>query len=318
MKEDKPVWAKQMEDSPFSENHFTPSLKNKILSRTREVRQQRRFKRIAAAALIPAVLFMLFLMIIDKKETGFSFTAPLFGTSNTSLKGNTAYLQDGRLLFSVAPEPGAKAGEMNGYLFHFEAPFQTFYGKTITIEAIHLKTGIKNTVSSELIQEPSSGYPGLERYAIRFALPIDGLWELQVKLGDNLYGSVKVTLQSPSWDVTPQFQSGVYWLRGIENQVGFIDPGFMAGKVQKYMWHFWGTEEHLNGPFEVKAVKEGSDTLITVFSSDPLSSANALGGAMNGADRVLPTSMMLPEAGRWRLLPYVRGILLAPIVVEVK
>ncbi|CAN7615333.1 hypothetical protein LJR153_004610 [Paenibacillus sp. LjRoot153] len=49
-----------------------------------------------------------------------------------------------------------------------------------------------------------------------------------------------------------------------------------------------------------------------------MSSANALGAANNGADRHLPTMMILPEKGRWRLLPYVHGRLLHSIVVDVK
>ncbi|MDR6879819.1 DUF4871 domain-containing protein [Bacillus sp. 3255] len=316
MKEDKPLWAEQLADSPFTGSHFTRTLANQIRSRTREVRR-RRFKRIALASLIPAVMLLLFVVIEVRKDASFSFIAPLIGTSNVAVDGNRAYTPDGRLLFSVAAEPGAQAGVTNGYIFHFEAPFQTFYGKTLTVEAIHMRTGIRETVSSENIQQPSSGYPGLERYAIRFALPLEGQWELQVKLDDTLYGSVKLALHRSAWDVAPLFQANQYWLRGVENRIGFIDAGFEAGKVQKYMWHFWGTDEQLNGPFEVKAVKEGSDTLITVFASDPLSSANALGGELNGADRHLPTSMMLPEAGRWRLLPYVRGMLLDPIVVQV-
>lgn len=317
MGEKKPDWAKQLAESPFREQHFTRILKNKVLTRTREVRH-RRFKKILAASLISATCLLIFLLI-EKKEIEPSFLTSLFSASSSSMKENTAaYMKDGSLLFSVAPEPGAKAGEMNGYIFHFEAPLQTFYGKTMEIDAVHIKTGIKQMVSIDHIQEPSSGYPGLERYGIRFALPIDGMWELHVSLDGNLYGSVNLDMQSPSWDVAPQFRTSNYWLRGIENRVGFIDAGFVAGKAQKYMWHFWGTEEQLNGPFEVRAVKEGSETLITVFASNPLSSANALGGTLNGADRSLPTSMMLPESGRWRLLPYVRGILLDPIVVEVK
>ncbi|UKS29346.1 hypothetical protein LOZ80_10595 [Paenibacillus sp. HWE-109] len=58
---------------------------------------------------------------------------------------------------------------------------------------------------------------------------------------------------------------------------------------------------------------EGSDKIIDVFSSNPLA------GELNGSDRHAPTMMMMmPEVGRWRLLPYVHGRLLDPIVVEVR
>lgn len=318
MKEEKPYWATKLAQSPFSDNHFTPQLKNKVLIRTSTTRSNRRITSLAIATLLPVAIVLFVFFTFAKSDVIPSLDAPSFEMANVSAIEPQQYDKNGRLLISVSPQPDARAGEMNGYIFHFEEPFDHFFGKTMTIQAAHLRSGLVETVSSEVIKGASSGYPGLERYTLRFALPLDGMWRIDVKLNDNLYGSLMLNMQPPSWEITPQFQSDGYSLRGIENQIGFIDAGFKAGMFQKYMWHFWGTDEKLNGPFEVKAVKEGADNLINVYASNPLSSTNALGGPHNGADRVLPTSMMLPEAGRWRLLPYVHGQLQDPIVVEVK
>ncbi|MDR6549214.1 DUF4871 domain-containing protein [Paenibacillus qinlingensis] len=307
MHEEKPVWAKQMSEAPFAKRHFTNRLAHGVLLRVSEAANppRRRYKWGAA-------VMMLLIVVLVFGLAG----AP--NSVHVNVQEQNAYDQQGRLIFSVAPEPNAQAGVMNGYIFHFEEAMATFKGKTLTIQAVHLPTGHRETVSSEKIETASPGYPGLERYAIRFTLPLAGVWRLDVTLDDQPYGDVAVSMSDPSWEISPIFQSGNYWMRGLEKQVGFIDAGFIAGRTNKYMWHFWGTDEELDGPFQILAVREGSNTLIEVFSSNAFSSANALGQANNGADRHLPTSMMLPERGRWRLLPYVHGRLLNSIVVDVK
>ncbi|MCY9659819.1 DUF4871 domain-containing protein [Paenibacillus chondroitinus] len=311
--------AKRLAQSPFSDSHFTPQLKNKILTRTSTTSNNRKFTSITVATLLPVAIVLFSFFIFAKRDSLQTIDDPsYFKMATASMSEQKQYYKNGQLLISLSTQHEVRAGEMSGYIFHFEEPFENFFGKLMTIQAVNLRSGLVETVSSEVIQEPSIGYLGLERYALRFALPLDGIWRFEVKLDDKLYGKLMINMQSPSWEITPMFQSDVYWLRGFEKQVGFIDAGFKAGMVQKYIWHFWGTEEKLNGPFEVKAIKEGSDSLINVYASNPLSSANALGGPLNGADRALPTSMMLPEVGRWRLLPYVHGRLLDPIVVEVK
>ena len=45
-------------------------------------------------------------------------------------------------------------------------------------------------------------------------------------------------------------------MTGIEGRLGFIDPGFIAGQPNKYMWHFWGRDEELKGDLHITAVKE--------------------------------------------------------------
>jgi hypothetical protein len=309
MRDEKPVRAKRMAESSFADRHFTKQLTNRVLHRVNETfRSSRRVYKCGAGAVIIMLLIVVLVFGLVGSPSGV----------HVNVLEQKAYYEQGRMIFSVAPQPDARAGEMNGYVFHFEDAMETFKGKTLTIQAEQLQTGRLETVASEKIETPSNGYPGLERYAIRFALPLEGMWRLDVKLDDQLYGHVTVYMDAPSWEISPIFQSGNYIMRGIEKQVGFIDAGFIAGSSQKYMWHFWGTDEALGGPFQVYAVMEGSNILFQVYSSDVLSSANAFGVELNGADRHIPTMMMLPEKGRWRLLPYVHGRLFHSIVVDVK
>lgn len=315
MGDEKPAWAKSLADPPFSSLQFTENLKHKVFQRT--VESKINFFSILLAVSVPIAIALLIIgwsqfrgeVLFSKVESNFISAKPA--------AQYTYYDQLGRRLFTVNPEPHAEAGKTEGYMFHFDEPLETYSGKALMLQAVHLKSGAKETLSSEVITKPSPGYAGLERYTTRFVLPLEGMWELNVLLDDKPYGSIKLDMLEPSWDISPEFQSGAYMMRGVEKKVGFIDAGFIAGKAQKYMWHFWGDDDLLNGPFQVKAVKQGTDKIIDVYSSNQLSSANALAGELNGADRNVITSMNLPEAGRWRLLPYVKGRLLDTIVVEV-
>ncbi|MGO4543022.1 DUF4871 domain-containing protein [Paenibacillus sp. 2TAB19] len=315
MSEEKPAWVKSMAEPPFASRQFTADLKNKVLQRAGE--SQRNHFSIISAVCVPLVIASLVIGWSQFKDE----VLPSRIKPHVEISGNptarTAYYDQGRRLFTVNPEPYAKAGTTAGYIFHFDEPLETYLEKTLTLQAVHLQSGAKETLSSEVIAKPSPGFSGLERYTARFVLPLEGMWELNVLLDDKPYGNVELFMLKPAWDITPKFQSGAYMIRGAEKKVGFIDAGFIAGKTQKYMWHFWGKDDLLNGPFEVKAVKQGTDKMIVVYSSNKLSSANALAGELNGADRHVVTSMELPETGRWRLLPYVKGQLLDTIVVEV-
>ncbi|WNQ14028.1 DUF4871 domain-containing protein [Paenibacillus aurantius] len=315
MSDEKPAWAKRLVDPPFVSSQFSSDLKHKVMRRTGESHGKR--TTIAKAIYIPLLLASFVIGSLLLKEDGVLSVDPQSELSGKSAAIKKTFYEKGRLLFTLYPEPYANAGKTAGYLIHFEEPLENFLGKTLTLQAVHRLSGVKDTVSSQVITKPSPGSSGLEQYTARFALPLEGVWELNVLLDDKPYGNVQLVMQEPSWEVTPEFKSGTYTMRGVENKVGFIEAGFIAGKPQKYMWHFWGNEDLLNGPFEVKAVKQGTDQIIDVYSSNLMSSANALAGGLNGADRTAVTMMELPEAGRWRLLPYVRGRLLDTIVVEV-
>jgi hypothetical protein len=111
---------------------------------------------------------------------------------------------------------------------------------------------------------------------------------------------------------TEKFEAGSYTMLGIENKVGFIFAPFIAGEDQKYMWHFWGQEEELEGEFVVKGTNVNSGETVDVFR------AQSLGGPHNGADAALPSLMSLPESGEWQLDAIIGGEHFGTITVEVE
>lgn|GEM_PF-665762 len=110
---------------------------------------------------------------------------------------------------------------------------------------------------------------------------------------------------------SPDGRQFSYTMRGVEGKYAFIDEVVVAGKRQKYMWHFWGkVEDYAGKGLEVKATSREGKT-IAVWSG-------GLAGANNGAVAHTPSTMSLPAPGLWRLDVYVGGELIGHIVVEAK
>ncbi len=102
---------------------------------------------------------------------------------------------------------------------------------------------------------------------------------------------------------------------GEKGKLGFIYDDattFEAGEPNKYMWHLWGEESELDGPFKVIGHNQETNEEIVAFES------SELGGPNNGADAHTPSSMQLPSKGRWELDAYVDGELFGTVVVEVE
>lgn len=300
MEPQKMHWADHMKDSPFEQSHFTDELRLRIRHRMNGKKP-----RLPYAAIILTVLAFSVLAFYLFNLGG--WTSP----PEMQAVERTAYYENDRLLFEVYPDPGLRAGRDYGYIFHFTAPFKELEGKELAIYAVHLKTGLRVTALSPMpVTEPSSGYQGLERLTVQFQLPLGGFWRYEVELDGGPYGNVVLDVGEPSWEVSSTFQSGRYTMMGVEKKAGFIHPGFIAGKGNKYMWHFWGDKSELDGKLSIMAVKRGDEQLIPVFSGK-------LGGPNNGADRHIPSTMMLPQAGMWRLLLFIDDKLFESIVVEV-
>lgn len=101
---------------------------------------------------------------------------------------------------------------------------------------------------------------------------------------------------------------------GDNGKLGFGEYGpFIAGKYQKYMWHFWGDEKTLTKPFKVIGISKKTGEKITVFQIQAQNLA-----PNNGADHHLPSSMMLPSSGLWQLEAYFDDELFGNVVVNVK
>jgi hypothetical protein len=294
--------------SPFSNTHFNEPIKKQIHEK---IKQKINPKKNAfySRAIMAAVAFLMIAYFITfiKPDIYQSFK----GEGDWQIR--QTYKKAGETLFEVFPDPSLEAGKPTGYMISFTAPFEQFSGKSLEIDAIHRDSGLKIIAEpAHIITEPSSGYPGLGRYVTSFGLPISGVWRYEVKLNGVFYGDAVLNVNEPSWAISPLFKTGVYQVRGIEKNIAFIDTGFIAGKGNKYMWHFWGDKKKLDGPFTIKAVKKGNNEMINVFS------ASSLGGALNGADRIAVSSMSLPTSGIWRLLAYVNDQMLGSIVVDVK
>jgi len=325
-------WTSKMEPSPFTKRHFTVELQRQVLAKTRaaagntgrrrsSLTRARRIWMIAGASLS--------LLVVAGWLFGLAGTTTLLPPGVTSgrdtpappLSDRAEYYEDGNLKLAIYPDPYLSAGRISGYIFHFTAPFDEFKDHKLSIRAEHTEATEAGevtthvTIADEIITEPSSGYTSLERYTALVTVPLPGKWRYIVELDGSFYGDAELTVRESSWSTSPLFKSGSYMLRGIEGEVGFIDAGFTAGASQKYMWHLWedsNSNKYLHGEFMVRAVKEGDNKIINIFSSD------LLGGALNGADRTIVSMMELPEKGKWRLLPYIGERLLGSIVVEVK
>lgn len=310
-----PSWHELMKLSPFADSHFTENLKSQIIKKANQNSRKKQvyWTRPTFIIILFGVAMMLTIILpayLERAELGKAIHTD---ERNGKWAVRSHYVKDGVRLFTINPDPQLSAGKTYGYMINFTAPFEQFEGKMLTIRAVHKETGMVVTATPHImIEERSSGYSSLDRFITSFGLPLAGLWRYEVELDGILYGDAVMSVAEPSWEVSPLFTSGTYELRGIPNKVGFIDVGFIAGRVNKYMWHFWGSEYELNGNFKVKALKKGTRQLIDVFSAD------YLGGKNNGADRHIPSSMSLPTSGRWQLLAYMNDQLFGSIVVDVK
>jgi hypothetical protein len=102
---------------------------------------------------------------------------------------------------------------------------------------------------------------------------------------------------------------------GDNGKLGIGEYGpFIAGESQKYMWHFWGEQEILIQPYTVKGINKETDDEITVFENP---ASNSL-GPNNGADHHIPSMMMLPSAGLWKLEAYFGDDLFGNVIVNVE
>ncbi|TYS51050.1 DUF4871 domain-containing protein [Bacillus infantis] len=138
--------------------------------------------------------------------------------------------------------------------------------------------------------------------------------------------NTKQTIKEDNWEesatlvreviITDDGQKGEFVFRiGDNGKLGFGEYGpFIAGQSQKYMWHFWGEEKVLTKPFKVMGISKETGEEITVFQ---LPASNNL-VPNTGADHHLPSSMMLPSQGLWRLEAYFDDKLFGNVVVNVE
>lgn len=91
---------------------------------------------------------------------------------------------------------------------------------------------------------------------------------------------------------------------GEEGRLGFIYDDsevtrLYPNKTQKYMWHFWGSNEDFEGNLKLVATNEDEKTSIIVAEGE-------LAGENNGANRHFPSTISLPKSWLWKLDAYIR------------
>ncbi|MFC7063409.1 hypothetical protein [Halobacillus seohaensis] len=119
------------------------------------------------------------------------------------------------------------------------------------------------------------------------------------------------------WKESELFESGSFTMLGEEGQLGFIYDGeevtkFYPDKEQKYMWHFWGNEEALDGQLKVVGTHNVSGSNVDALDNQPL-----IVKEHNGADASVPTIMSLPKSGMWKLDAYINDTLHGSVYVQV-
>lgn len=307
MKMDDTGWEESLKASPFSRPQFGDEHKRRIRARLGGKGAPQRHRRGAAIACLAAALLLVLGLwyvpgLMDRSASPIELEGP-----------RQAYYDGEELLLEVFPDPELKAGKEYGYIFHFAKLQREVEGKEFAIDIVHLETGRRfSAVKPFVVEVQNLAELQFERYIVRCVLPIGGLWRYEVKLDGKPYADVVLDVGEADWTPSPTFHSGSYEMTGVEGKIGFIDPGFIAGRTNKYMWHIWGAPSETEGEFQVMAVKQGTTELIPVLKG------LSFGGPLNGADGSVPSSMMLPEPGLWRLLPMVGGRLLDSIVVQVK
>ena len=99
---------------------------------------------------------------------------------------------------------------------------------------------------------------------------------------------------------------------GNENKSGVIGADMPSLQEQKWMWHLWGTNDAEK--LTVVGFHKESETIHQIIKDQW---TIELGGANNGADAHIPSTVKIPEPGEWGILLYVDGKLFDTLVYEI-
>lgn len=318
-KEMEPHWIQELKSSPFKKPPFTKEMMTTVLERSTNNRKPsgKKYKRlsrvVAAGACTIAILGMIWIISpsLIKNNNSTPMVKPAAPTVDWTPHSqyNTA---EGVTKLHVFPGGDYPAGSPSGSWWNLYVPVETLEGQNIRITATHKETGMQIEELPPTKITPEMAYDNFTRVSSTFSLPLSGFWKFDMYIGEEKFGDVVFDVPDSSWEPSPVFTSGNFEMTGVENRLGFIHPGFQAGQSNKYMWHFWGRDEELNGELKITAVKQNSFEIIDVFES------KLSPGKLNGADAALPSSMSLPTSGLWRLMASIDGQLYGSVIVEVK
>ncbi|KAB2336342.1 DUF4871 domain-containing protein [Cytobacillus depressus] len=152
------------------------------------------------------------------------------------------------------------------------------------------------------------------------------------------------TVKKEDWEVSPTFNipvtfgdgiKGEYVLVGEEGRIGFLVGSgkegvaeaqpIIAGKGNKYMWHFWGEKEEFEGNLKVVGINEkGEEHKVLIRNAGTPNSEKVWEypevaiSPNNGADTHVPSNMEFPTEGLWKLNVYIGDKLFGEIIVNVE
>lgn len=152
---------------------------------------------------------------------------------------------------------------------------------------------------------------------------------------------------SQDWQVSPAFETFYTGNDGEEHKMVFLgkegnvaihmgpyadEEGnvfdvapIIAGKGNKYMWYFWGSEEELRGNLKVVGINEQGEkhkVLVQDAGSEKEEMvweySNTSYSPLNGADGHRPSNMVFRTPGLWKLNIYINDRFFGDIVVKVE
>ncbi|GAA0842785.1 DUF4871 domain-containing protein [Paenibacillus glucanolyticus] len=316
--EQQPDWMQELGSSPFNEPMFTSCMKSRVLNSagSSSLMKDRTMRRSPARSRFMAASILTLLLIAAvwgwRESPALQQLVPIKGLGGSAeWTPHNVYAENGVVKLQAIPGGDFAAGAPAGAWWNLLAPIQELEGKHIRISAVHRDTGTTLEELAETEITSDMAYNDFTRVSSRFGMPLSGLWKFNVMVDDEPYGDIVIHVPDSSWEPSPSFKSGVYDMTGVEGRLGFINPGFIAGQPNKYMWHFWGRSEELTGDLFITAVKRNTSKIIDVFET------TLRPGKHNGADAAIPTTMSLPSAGQWRIMASINGQLFGSVIVEV-
>ena len=134
-------------------------------------------------------------------------------------------------------------------------------------------------------------------------------------LSDNIPNFVREgNFETINWE-RKAVEFGDRGIIGNENKSGVIGAGMPSLNGQKWMWHLWGIENATNTKLTVVGFHKESETVHQILIDGW---TTGLGGANNGADAHIPSSVKIPESGEWAILLYTDEKLFDILVYEIK
>jgi len=315
----KPIWYEHLKQPPLEKPYWTEekklALHNQLGESGGRVKKKSPLWRTVFAASAFAVAFVLFIIIWPNFKPH-----NLVHDSNVTVR--QAYSSNGIKQWEVFPDGEARGGKTNGAAWMLYMPFDRLAGHTISISAVHLPTGMAldelKEMRIEVTDRDKYTYRSLDgetqsshtRIVTDMALPLGGKWRFTMLLDGAFFGDAVIELAESDWELSSSFTSGSYTMTGVENKLGIINPGFIAGQGNKYMWHFWGKEEQITGKIIIYGINQSSGDLMELFKG------RLYPGPLNGADASMPSSLTLPSAGKWKLIAVIDNRWFDSIVVQ--